>query len=162
LKSRYKSDESKQGLTLLELLIVLTIIGIGSAIVGVAIYRGLGDIRLKNTAREAASSLRYARSMAVAEKRTYIFILDPEKRYYYVSAWSPPESTSPQSSTLKVEGAMVKTFPEGINGVDKEIVYIIFYPLGSSTGGRFSIMNEEGSTSTIQVEPLTGRVNIIR
>lgn len=160
---RLLTSDLKKGFTLLELLIVLTIIGIASAIVGITLYGGLGDLKLKSTAKEIAATLRYARSQAISEKRVYFFGLDPEKKYYYMSVWIPTGSPSSQSSQLSGEGwTRKKTIPEGITLVDKDSVYIFFYPLGSSTGGRFSIVNKKGTVWTILTEPATGKVSIIK
>jgi general secretion pathway protein H len=150
-----------KGFTLLELLIVLTIILIASSLVGATLYKGLGTLRLKSSAKEIAAALRYARSQAIYEKRIYIFSLDPENRLYSISAWVPSETLSPQSSPPGGEGRVRgKTLPEGITVVDKERVDLFFYPSGSSTGGKFSLTNEKGSAWTVQIEPSTGRVSL--
>lgn len=149
----------KKGFTLLELLIVLTIIGVASAIVGVSLYRSLDDIRLKGSAKEIAAALRYARVQAVVEKRIYTFSLDPEKRLYYISAWFPLESPPSPGGEGWVMG---NTLPKGITLVSKDRVEISFYPLGSSTGGRFGIRNDKGSIWTLRIDSATGRVSLIK
>jgi Tfp pilus assembly protein FimT len=127
-----------------------------SAVAGITLYGSMGNLRLKSSVKEVASALRYARSLAVSEKNTYTFSLDPENRLYYVSARLSPDSASPQSPHLS------KSLPEGIFTVSKDRVEVFFYPLGSSPGGEFSLMNEKGTKWTIYIEPATGRVSIIK
>lgn len=167
---RVTSYELNRGLTLLELLIVLTIIGIASAIAGAVLYRSLGDLKLKSTAKEVAASLRYARSQAVSEKRIYSFSLDPENRVYHIFAYPSPSInnlegrsySSPHRGEDRTDESksISKTLPEGIFLVSKERINIFFYPLGNSTGGNLALVNEKGSTWDIEIEPSTGRVKI--
>ena len=62
-------EPNKKAFTLIELIIVIFIIGMASAVVGGSLYRNMDDIRLKTAAKEMVAILRYARSRSVAEKK---------------------------------------------------------------------------------------------
>ncbi|MBI5212968.1 MAG: GspH/FimT family pseudopilin [Nitrospirae bacterium] len=148
---------NKNGFTLIELVLVLVIIGIGSAVVVAVLYRSMDDIYLKTAAKEISTSLRYARSHAVAEKKIYSFVMNKNGYGLY----------SESNADLKIKEETLssvfhKTFPKGVSAEynDGEDVRIDFYPHGDSTGGEIKLKNEEGSTAVITVEKVSGKVRV--
>ncbi len=146
-----------KGFTLIELIIVLVIIGIGSAVVTAVLYRNMDDIYLKTAAKEISTSLRYARSHAVAEKRIYSFVMN--KTGYGLYAES---DVDPKTKEDTLSSVFNKTFSKGVSAEynDGEDVRIDFYPYGDSTGGEIKLKNEEGSTALIAVEKVSGKVKV--
>jgi len=67
------------GFTLLELLVVLVLIGLLTALVFPSMGRGMAMLRLKTSSREIAATLRLARSKAIAEQQIYWVGFDAEK-----------------------------------------------------------------------------------
>jgi general secretion pathway protein H len=71
---------SRAGFTLLEITIVIIIMGIALGIVGMIVSKDRGSLEVKTFTRELAAVLRYARSHAVTEKKTYCFVINREDR----------------------------------------------------------------------------------
>ena len=80
--SDFARDLRTAGFTLIELIIVLVI---GAAIVAVApplIAKALPGVELRATAREIASSLRFARNRAVNQRTETVLSLDVEEKNF--------------------------------------------------------------------------------
>ena len=72
----------ERGFTLLELLVVVTIMGIVYALVPQMFFSGVSGADLRASSRDIAAGLRQARSIAVNEKRETAVTLDLEKRVF--------------------------------------------------------------------------------
>ncbi len=81
---------SKRGFTLLELIVVLVIISLISALVGPRFTGTLTNMNLKTAAKKVAAALRYARSQAASEQITYVSVFDFEKKSLTVGAYQQP------------------------------------------------------------------------
>lgn len=148
---------ARKGFTLIELVLVLFIIGIASALAVGILYRSMDNIRLKTAAKELSASLRYARSHAVAEKKIYSFVMNNNGYRLYTEPQD--KSASEQEKTSFI---FQKILPQEIVAEyqDSEDIRIDFYPQGDSTGGEIRLKNEKGAELLITIEKITGKVKI--
>ncbi len=167
--------EKSSGFTLFELLVVILIIGLISALVMPRLAASLPGVQLKSATRAVAASLRYARSKAVSESTPYIAVFHSTQR---VLAVEPIEKRMdaaeldrfrviPKPSEFK----NVYEFPDGIEfgvlnnndaGEDTDLFPIFFFPRGDSTGGKIVMKNLRRKQYTITVDTITGTVEIDR
>jgi len=137
------------GFTLLELLIVLAIIGMATALVIPRI--GTSEMTfLKVQVREAVSVLRYARRAAIIEgqQKTVIFSEGHQAAHQATMIKTPTNWVS-RGVTLQGDGQV-------FDG-DKTVYKMTFYPEGGSTGGELSLSYFE-HTAKITVNPITGKI----
>lgn len=140
------------GVTLLELLIVLMIMGFAAALVIPTLGSGVSNIELRGAARSLASGLRLARSEAVSQRRETFLVLDVAGRRFKVDR-DPKEHALPRD----VE---VKLFTAQMDLVDDKVGSIRFYPDGGSNGGRITLGSGDRKYE-VDVDWLTGRVAIL-
>jgi general secretion pathway protein H len=140
------------GVTLIELLIVLSIMALGAAFVIPSLGEGVSNGALKSAARDLAAGLRYARSEAVATRQESLVTLDLEGRRFKV-AKDPREHELPK-------GAEFKLFTAQSDLVNDKVGSIRFFPDGGSNGGRITIASGERKYE-VDVDWLTGRVEIM-
>jgi general secretion pathway protein H len=174
------------GFTLFELMVVLMIIGLMSALVVPKLVGPLGDLNLKTASQKISASLRYARSQAASEKATYVALFDFDKsRLLIINTPLPPpkESDIPADNRKAVDKTLgeppenekdrqnVKTYdlPNGIKlakGVSREddvtagFFRVFFFPSGGSSGGEITVANERGRQYKIRVDFITGAVQL--
>jgi len=139
------------GVSLLELLIVLTILALASAIV-IPMLSGVSNAELRGAARQLASGLRLARSEAVSHRRETFLVVDLAGRRFKVDR-DPQEHALPRNVELKL-------FTAQKDLVDEKIGAIRFYPDGGSNGGRITVGSGERKFE-VDVDWLTGRVAIL-
>ncbi len=140
------------GVTILELLIVLTIMALAAAIVVPVFTGGVSNAELRGAARQLAAGLRLARSEAVAQRRETFLVLDVAGRRFKVDR-NPAEHALPRDVELKLYTAQKDL-------VDDKIGSIRFYPDGGSNGGRITVGAGERKYE-VDVDWLTGRVAIL-
>lgn len=153
------SNARRGGFTLIELIIVLFIMGISAGLVGIAINRSSGNHQLKTFAKEVSAVLRYARSHAVTEKKTYCFYIDRDERMFKLYT----DNTSKDSDEKYVQ-VISKAIPEelqiALTGRDAESSFIEFFPIGNSTGGIVEVRNQKEKTYSVTVNRITGKVEV--
>ena len=137
---------------MLEILIVLALMAMASAIVIPMLSGGVSNTDLRSAARQLASGLRLARSEAVAQRRETFLVLDVAGRRFKVDR-DPEEHALPR-------GVELKLFTAQKDLVDEKIGSIRFYPDGGSNGGRITVGSGERKYE-VDVDWLTGRVAIL-
>jgi general secretion pathway protein H len=165
------------GFTLLELIIVLIIIGISSALVVPRFIGGMGGLDLKTASGKVAASLRYARSQAVSQKAAYTAVFDLEhNRLKIISEGAgETEAIDPADGEERPkfreerydlpEGIFFERVDEGENAYgedDPDTFTIGFYPSGASDGGTIAVVDERKRGYIVTIDVITGSVKLAR
>jgi general secretion pathway protein H len=140
------------GVTLLELLIVLVIMGFVAALAVPVFHGGVSTTDLKVAAREVAAGLRLARGQAIAQKQQSVLEIDVTARAFRVLP-------DPRIHSLPA-GIDIKLFTAASDLVSDRVGAIRFYPDGGSNGGRITLAAGERRYD-VDVDWLTGRVAIL-
>lgn len=141
-----------RGVTLLELLIVLTLMALIAAMVLPLFSGGVSGTDLKTAARDVAAGLRLARDRAVSQRTESLLELDLEARTFRVSPDERPHRL-PEKIELKLYTAQRDLLNEKIGAIR-------FFPDGGSNGGRITLAAGERKYD-VDVDWLTGRVAIL-
>ena len=139
------------GFTLLEVLVVLVIGAAMYALILGVPFRGASSADLKAAARNLASSLRQAQTLAMVTRRDAVLTVDMQERKYIVTGEDKPRDLS-KDIDLKLFTAQSEVESDSRGSIR-------FYPDGSSTGGRITVMSGERKY-LVDVDWLTGRVSI--
>jgi general secretion pathway protein H len=140
---------SQRGYTLLELLVVLAVLALVSAIATGYVPTDRGSQRVKLEADRLETDLRSARSTAIFRGETVAFTVDVAQgswRYDGKASHAVPR----QIRLTLFTGRQLQ------NG--DAVGAIQFFPSGASSGGHV-IMLSEGHTAQIDVDWLTGRIH---
>jgi general secretion pathway protein H len=143
---------ASRGVTLLELLIVLVLMGLIAAMTIPIFGSGVSTTELKSAARDVAAGLRLARSQAIAQRTESVLVLDVAARAFSVPPDARVHTISPQIE-LKLYTAQRDIVADNVGAIR-------FYPDGGSTGGRVTLAAGERKYD-VDVDWLTGRVAIL-
>jgi general secretion pathway protein H len=119
------------GVTLLELLVVLSIMAIVAALVLPMFGGGVSTGELRGAARQVAAGLRLARSEALATRQETRVVLDLERRTFHL-ARDGHEHALPRQIEMKL-------FTAQSDLVSDKLGAIRFFPDGGSNGGRVTL-----------------------
>lgn len=151
-RSRGRAICAAPGVTLLELLIVLSIMAFVATIVLPMFGGGVSTSELKSAAREVAAGLRFARGQAIVQRSDALLIIDVEARTFTV----PPDARVHRLP----EKLDVKVYTAQSDLVGEKIGAIRFFADGGSNGGRVMLGAGERKYN-VDVDWLTGRVTIL-
>jgi general secretion pathway protein H len=141
-----------QGFTLLELIVVLVIMSLGFAAIGINVSSGHGTAELKATARDIASSLRYARGSALMTHKETTLTINFAENTYTVSGHNKVYEI-PQTIDIGIHtGQSELTDSDGTGSIR-------FFPDGSASGGCIQL--ERGAFAwRIDINWLTGQIEL--
>lgn len=139
------------GYTLLELLVVLTIVAGTLALAPPMFSSAVTANEPRTAARQVMAALRYARSTAVSSRHPVAFTLDLDQRRYQVDGRPAVDLPQTLAFTLVTAETEVRSGGSGA---------IRFYADGSATGGRITLGND-ASSFRLDVAWLTGRVTML-
>jgi general secretion pathway protein H len=147
-----RSHSRLAGFTLLELLIVLTLIGLIMSVVLPSIVRVLPGVQLHRSATGLAAVLRSARSKAVSSARTVTVEFDPELGEYGIGGGKQRYQYGGELRWLDADFAELQ-----LNADEQR--HVQFFPHGGSSGAQLALENN-GRQYQINVNWLTGAVQI--
>lgn len=145
------SPTNALGVTLLELLVVISIVGLLLAITPPLLGGVLPRVAHEAAAREMVAALRQARTQSIARNHPTDLYVDVAEKQYWTSA-SPRHSVLPSNLEIAL-------YADDSLARDADTGGIRFYPDGSSTGGRIVLSVQERSYR-IDVDWLFGRVTL--
>lgn len=140
----------RQGYTLMELLVVLTIIAALFAVVPPLFSSASSANEVRAYARQMSSALRQARSNAVATRAPVTFTLDLEHHNYQLAGAHAVQLPADLQLTLITAESELRGQGRGA---------IRFFADGSSSGGRITLAND-ASARQLDVAWLTGRITV--
>jgi general secretion pathway protein H len=149
---RVRARARAGGMTMLELLVVLSLMGLIAAMSVPFLSGGVSGSELRGAAREVAAGLRYARSDAVATRKETRLLLDLGERTFRIDR-DPRVHALPKKLEMKL-------FTAQQDLVDASSGAIRFFPDGGSNGGRITLASGERKFE-VDVDWLTGRVAIL-
>ncbi len=141
---------TQRGFTLLELIVALAIMAFVATLTLPTFSRRPGALEAAAAARDLASTLRYARSRAVAFNRPTEVIIDPGRGLY--------QSTEASARAVAQGLQLAFDTPQEEKGARGQ-ARIRFFPDGSSTGGRVALSAQE-LRYEVWVRWLDGRVSV--
>lgn len=101
------NSQSQSGFTITELLIVLTLIGILSAISMPTLKGFAATRRLKSSAYALRSLLTFARDMAITERTTHLVVFDLDSDRYWLASSETFNPANPITSLLTAQNSTV-------------------------------------------------------
>ena len=142
---KYNSD----GFTLLELIIVMVIIAIGSSLVFVRVGKSVATRRNKSFAYELISLCKTARRLAIERGMPISFYISGDKRQCWIDDTGMSIDVPEE---MLVEGERVSAFDNGVYGFS-------FYPDGSASGGELTLSVAGSTLCTVKVDVITGTIS---
>lgn len=142
---------SRNGFSLIELLVVLVVIALGAAVLAPRVGQSLDISKLNGTLRSLLATARDARAKAITQQREVVLLVDVAERSYRLDkgrSWP----LRPADAAIEVTGAESERVSDSVIGIR-------FFPDGSATGGRvrFTINEQE---RFVDIDWLTGLAQI--
>lgn len=141
----------QRGFSLLELMLVITIIGLTFLLLPKMVFSGVSGADLRANVRAVATGLRLTRDAAINLHREAFMTVDLDNR-----AFTIPGDTRQHKLHDQVE---VKLYTSQADLINERTGTIRFYPDGSSNGGRVSLI-AAGRGFDVDIDWLTGHVTI--
>ena len=166
-----RKRSAKTGFSLIELLVVLVIISIFSALLGPRVGGTLVNMGLLTATKKVAASLRYARSRAITESMPYVAMLDlsenrltigPEEKAGEGDAKPDPEEIKPDKKRYVLPSGV--RFKDAVkfdgSASDSRFFAVVFMPSGCSSGGTLYLENRRKRECRIHIDFVTGTVRV--
>jgi general secretion pathway protein H len=167
-----KTGSRPEGFTLIELIIVLALLSVITALVAPRLTQSLSRMNIEATARRVASALRLARSLAVSEKVLYLAMFDMNADMLTVVSYQQTleERESQETETDRAVEPRVYMLTDGIhlkkvvalNGetFTSGVFRMAFFPGGGSSGGEVVLGDDEDRHFSVTVDRIAGSVKI--
>ena len=159
---------SERGFTLIELMIVMTVIGVASGVGVAAFSRSITSKRLETGAWSFGAVMSRARSLAVQSGTPHRLRLDLERGVYWVEAWRPgPEGEEGNFKPLGRDLGRPNMLPDRVH-VERMIPLFDLPQVAFDSRGRVEgpihvlIANQKGELWTVAMSPANGRLYVLR
>ena len=155
-------QRGKAAFTLVELIVVVAIMGLGLSVFLGLNYRQRESFRWRTSLRELKVFLKLARSYAVLEHRPDICTYDPARRTFQESLRRRRVELAPGVELKLSEEEQAAAAAPPAEGEKKKapLKLVTFYPDGGAGGGPLRLRS--GSRrARLEIDPLTGEVRIV-
>ncbi len=148
----------ESGFTLIEMVSVLVLVLLLMGLVTPFVMTTLDRIQGDSSVRKLASMLASARSRAVATKTSFVFQGDLDQNQY----WVIDPKTEKSSEVMELDQMIqFREFNDGEESWHEGIFSVVFYPLGSTSGGTIflepSDADADAPSFALTIDPVTGK-----
>jgi len=140
----------QHGFTLIELIAVLALIAIVVGSIAFSFSKSMGGAKIRASVKDLVAALRYTRGQAIVKGEEMALEVDVEARSYTAPNKNPV--TLPEGLDMKLLTAQSELLDDGKGRIR-------FYPDGSSTGGRVTVLRDRKEWR-VDVAWLTGEVRL--
>lgn len=144
----------QHGFTFIELMVVIVVIGLGTVIAIPMIEGGFDSREVKRAALQMRSMMIHCRGEAVALGTPQALVIDVPKNAVYQSGGGRWEVLSDRAAIDRVQGGQ---------DLGPGVVRFLFFPNGSSSGGRVAIGSRRDRARDrwwLTLDPLIGGVTV--
>ena len=117
----------RAGFTLVEMMMVLLVIAIGSALVIPLVEGGFEAREVRRAARQIASTMHFCRGEAVALGKPQEMVIDAGENSIHTTAWGRWATLTDRAVIEEIRGG---------NVMGEGVVQILFFPNGSTSGAE--------------------------
>ena len=160
-------EARQRGMTLIELIVVVSILSISLTVVGLRLDGVTANSRLKASARQIGSTVEFLQNQAVVNGRFYFLQIDlDQSRYRTVIAPEHAregmdlEGLTRHLSWNSLERGVVMedlTFDDGVT-LDRDLIDVPFGPTGMTWGFMIHLINDDNRRYTVEANSITGLV----
>lgn len=137
----------EHGFTLLELVVVLFLLSLATALALPAVGRGIETLELRAQVAGFSAFLRYARAQAITKRMAHEVRVDGRELTLVPGGGEHPTARKQLSSRIRISADPPR--PSGVT----------FWPQGFSSGASFRLEAQSGRAYRITVDSITGRVS---
>jgi general secretion pathway protein H len=146
--------ERTRGFTLIEMVVVVMIVGLGSALVVPMVQGGWESREVRRAARQIASTMHYCRGEAVALGVPQALVIDAHRNTIHTTGWG--------RWAVLTDKAVIEQIAGG-NPLEEGVVQVLFFPNGSSSGADVVLSNRRDRTRSrlaVHLDPLVSSVRV--
>jgi prepilin-type N-terminal cleavage/methylation domain-containing protein len=159
----------ERGFTLLEVIVVLTLLALSTLLVIPSLSGFSKTMELKGAAKKLSAILRYGRSEAVNKGEVYRILFDSELNEVKIQSMKMAEEKKEKDERGGKGPQKIYFLPKGVHIKDvkapppqfpSDLPVIEFYPNGGSNGGSIFIDSPDRKGYRINIHFLTGMVEM--
>ncbi len=174
--SQREGMQGKRGLTIIELIVVMCILGVMVLIAIPNIGRWLPRYRLKSAARDVASNMQLARLGAIKDNREWALLFDVNGQSYQIISDKGPDGNwgtldDTEERVVNLSDYRNIQFGDNAHGpadgggpVGDGVTFVgkraEFNPGGTSTAGTVYLQNNRNGARAIRVDSSTGIIRM--
>jgi len=144
----------RDGFTFVEMVVVLIIIAVGTALTVPMIEGGFDSREVRRAARQIAATMHHVRGEAVALGAPQELVIDPYENAIATTDWGRWAVLTDRAVIEKIEGG---------SDLGDGRVQILFFPNGSSSGAEIVIASRRDRTRNrlrVSLDPLVGTIRV--